>query len=270
MSDEGIGSGSVLVEEVSEQGSVPDLLGGEQGRCPGALHRGGGTGRGQAESSSEYLVAGRRQEQDQDPGQLRGSGPVGLSIPALRLQRKPFPVEAAVRTQVIGEPLAGGQDGPSFRPGQGLGGSRTTADRIGRFFGNQCDGPTPSRPTRSGWTSFARTFSTWKVLRGWPWRLARGSWPWTSSTSPPLARRYGTGSCRATFSRRPGGQIGGRPGRDRRRGAVGAGGQRSHMAAGRSRWRRVREFRAQQGEEVHASALTFHESPVHVSVVVAG
>lgn len=30
------------------------------------------------------------------------------------------------------------------------------------------------------------------------------------------------------------------------------------------------EHRAQQGEEVHASALTLHESPVHVSVVVAG
>lgn len=30
------------------------------------------------------------------------------------------------------------------------------------------------------------------------------------------------------------------------------------------------EHRAQQGEEVHASALTLHESPVHLSVVVAG
>jgi len=30
------------------------------------------------------------------------------------------------------------------------------------------------------------------------------------------------------------------------------------------------EYRAQQGEEVHASALTLHDSPVHVSVVVAG
>ena len=30
------------------------------------------------------------------------------------------------------------------------------------------------------------------------------------------------------------------------------------------------EYRAQQGEEVHASALTLHDSPVHMSVVVAG
>ena len=30
------------------------------------------------------------------------------------------------------------------------------------------------------------------------------------------------------------------------------------------------EYRAQQGEEVHASALTFHDAPVHVSVMVAG
>jgi len=30
------------------------------------------------------------------------------------------------------------------------------------------------------------------------------------------------------------------------------------------------EYRAQRGEEVHASALTLHESPVHLSVVVAG
>jgi len=30
------------------------------------------------------------------------------------------------------------------------------------------------------------------------------------------------------------------------------------------------EYRAQQGQDVHASALTLHESPVHVSVVVAG
>ena len=30
------------------------------------------------------------------------------------------------------------------------------------------------------------------------------------------------------------------------------------------------EYRAQQGEDVHASALTLHQSPVHVSVVVAG
>ena len=30
------------------------------------------------------------------------------------------------------------------------------------------------------------------------------------------------------------------------------------------------EYRAQQGEEVHASARTLHDSPVHVSVVVAG
>jgi hypothetical protein len=30
------------------------------------------------------------------------------------------------------------------------------------------------------------------------------------------------------------------------------------------------EYRAQQGEEVHASALAFHDAPVHVSVVVAG
>ena len=30
------------------------------------------------------------------------------------------------------------------------------------------------------------------------------------------------------------------------------------------------EYRAQQGEEVHASALTLHDEPVHVSLVVAG
>jgi len=30
------------------------------------------------------------------------------------------------------------------------------------------------------------------------------------------------------------------------------------------------EYRAQQGEEVHASALTLHDWPVHLSVVVAG
>jgi len=30
------------------------------------------------------------------------------------------------------------------------------------------------------------------------------------------------------------------------------------------------EYRAQQGEEVHASALAFHDAPVHFSVVVAG
>jgi hypothetical protein len=30
------------------------------------------------------------------------------------------------------------------------------------------------------------------------------------------------------------------------------------------------EYRANQGEEVHASALTLHDAPVHVSVVVAG
>ena len=30
------------------------------------------------------------------------------------------------------------------------------------------------------------------------------------------------------------------------------------------------EYRAQQGEEVHASALAFHDAPVHVSVMVAG
>jgi hypothetical protein len=30
------------------------------------------------------------------------------------------------------------------------------------------------------------------------------------------------------------------------------------------------EYRAHQGEEVHASALTLHQSPVHMSVVVAG
>jgi hypothetical protein len=30
------------------------------------------------------------------------------------------------------------------------------------------------------------------------------------------------------------------------------------------------EYRAQQGEEIHASALTLHDRPVHVSVVVAG
>ena len=30
------------------------------------------------------------------------------------------------------------------------------------------------------------------------------------------------------------------------------------------------EYRAQQGEEVHASALTLHDAPVHVSMVVAG
>lgn len=30
------------------------------------------------------------------------------------------------------------------------------------------------------------------------------------------------------------------------------------------------EYRAQQGEEIHVSALTLHDSPVHVSVVVAG
>jgi hypothetical protein len=30
------------------------------------------------------------------------------------------------------------------------------------------------------------------------------------------------------------------------------------------------EYRGESGAEVHASALTFHESPVHLSVVVAG
>ncbi|NUQ64001.1 MAG: hypothetical protein HUU20_16110 [Pirellulales bacterium] len=30
------------------------------------------------------------------------------------------------------------------------------------------------------------------------------------------------------------------------------------------------EYRAQQGEEIHASALTLQDAPVHMSVVVAG
>ena len=30
------------------------------------------------------------------------------------------------------------------------------------------------------------------------------------------------------------------------------------------------EYRAESGADVHASALTFHESPVHFSVVTAG
>ena len=30
------------------------------------------------------------------------------------------------------------------------------------------------------------------------------------------------------------------------------------------------EYRGQSGADVHASALTFHESPVHLSVVTAG
>jgi hypothetical protein len=30
------------------------------------------------------------------------------------------------------------------------------------------------------------------------------------------------------------------------------------------------EYRANQGEQIHASALTLHDAPVHVSVVVAG
>jgi hypothetical protein len=30
------------------------------------------------------------------------------------------------------------------------------------------------------------------------------------------------------------------------------------------------EYRAHRGEEIHASALTLHDAPVHVSLVVAG
>jgi hypothetical protein len=30
------------------------------------------------------------------------------------------------------------------------------------------------------------------------------------------------------------------------------------------------EFRAESGAEVHASALTFHEAPLHLSLVMAG
>jgi hypothetical protein len=47
-------------------------------------------------------------------------------------------------------------------------------------------------------------------------------------------------------------------------------------AANALEWRKAdpigegEEYRAQQGEEVHASALTLRESPVHLSVVVAG
>jgi hypothetical protein len=48
------------------------------------------------------------------------------------------------------------------------------------------------------------------------------------------------------------------------------------QAANALEWRKAdavgegEEYRAQQGEEVHASALTLHDSPVHLSLVVAG
>ena len=76
-----------------------------KGPCP--VPGGRGTCRGQAEPDPEHERARCRPQQDQDPRQLRGSGPVGLQEPVLRLQRKPLPVEVALRSEGVGEQVDG-------------------------------------------------------------------------------------------------------------------------------------------------------------------
>ena len=114
--------------------------GGEQGRCPSAVHRRRGTGRGEAEPNPEHVLADRRQEQDQDSRKLRGGRAVAVPFQTLWLQRQPFAVEAAVLFEEFGHEVAFGQARLSFRPGQGLGRGRKAAGIAGCFFGHQCDG----------------------------------------------------------------------------------------------------------------------------------
>ena len=99
LSDEAISAGSVTVEEVSEGGSVPNLLVTNQGDSRVLFLEG------------EEL---RRSQQDPDPGQLRRTGSLALSLPTVRTKRIALIVEASPPPEGIGLPLLEGGSGAFF------------------------------------------------------------------------------------------------------------------------------------------------------------
>ena len=193
LSDEGIGSGSVTVEEVSEGGSVPNLFVENKGDVRVLFLEGEQLVGAKQNRVLEHFGPDRRQEQGQDPRQLRRARPVAIPLQALRLQRQPFALQAPLLPEVIGQPCPEGKDGPQVGPGQGVGRSCTASRKHSAHLRVPMPCPIPLTATRSRWPTFRKSCATSMVHRAWPWRLARRSSPWTCSTSLQPAERSGIG-----------------------------------------------------------------------------
>ena len=150
LSDEAIGAGSVTVEEVSEGGSVPNLLVSNTGDSRVLFLEGEELQGGQAEPGAEHLGAGRRPQQDADPGQLRRAGPLAIPDEALLLGRVALVLQAAAAPQGVGRPVAQGRPGAHVRPGGRLGGGQPPdgLPRVHRPRRRRCPTPTSSYQDR--------------------------------------------------------------------------------------------------------------------------
>ena len=194
LSDEGIGSGSVTVEEVSEAGSVPDLLVENKGDVRVLFIEGEelvGAKQNRILNTSVLIAA---KSKTKIPVSCVEAGPVGIPVPAFRLQRQPLAVEAAVLPEDRPSAI---RSWPSVghRSDQGKVWEEVARQQacLGYFFRHQCHVRHLRGVRRTRWPSSGRSSSTWTGQPGWPWRSARRSSPWTCSTSRPPAGRSGTG-----------------------------------------------------------------------------
>ena len=266
LSDEAIGAGSVTVEEVSEGGSVPNLLVSNTGDSRVLFLEGEELQGGEAEPGAEHLGAGRRPEQDADPGQLRRARAVAIPDQALLLGRVAFVLEAAAAPQGVGRPVAQGRARAHVGPGGRLEGGRPPDGlarlhvRDGGDVGHLRAPPGP--PGRvPGAVEVRRGGERGRRRRGAAGRR-RGRVRQALDLPEglgPAAERRGHG--------RPGGGQAGEGRRGRRRGGPPA---RLRAAA----WEPApavgegQEYRSDSVPSAHASSLALGDSVLHGSVVV--
>ena len=133
LSDEGIGSGSVTVEEVSEAGSVPDLLVENKGDLRVLFLEGEqliGAKQNRVLNTSVLIAA---HSKIKIPVSCVEQGRWRVSFQAFRLQRYALVIQAEVLSQNVGEQVGHREAGPSLRPQQSLGGGRSSAE-VPRYF----------------------------------------------------------------------------------------------------------------------------------------
>ena len=193
LSDEAIQAGSVTVEEISEGGSVPNLLVTNQGDSR-VLFLEGEELRGAKQNrvlNTSVLVAAH--SKTPDPGQLRRAGPMAVPDEALRLGRLALVLEAAAYPQEVVVPVDEGGSRIHLRPDGGLERGQSPDGLAGLVLRDDGDG----RHLRPVPGTTGRVPGAPQVHRGGDrdgrCRRQRRSLRWTCSTSPRRVRRSGTG-----------------------------------------------------------------------------
>ena len=140
LSDEAISDGAITVEEISQQGSVPELKVNNPSGSRVLFLEGEELHGREAEPGAEHECAGGGREPGVDSGELRGGGALAVALEDVFDAGDTLFTEAAGLAEGVGHALAPGEIGASVGSRGGLGGGGSPECGFGDAIEDRGDG----------------------------------------------------------------------------------------------------------------------------------